>query len=204
MIIPSEVLEFINMKSKERCTYSLSDFFKIMYEKYYTDINIEFMYYFLDLINYENEFYVDCKKLYEYDVISPLDDIDNFLINKCKFTKDKDYTFWVKKTYSLTGKKIFKKNYFMTPEKFKYCVIKFSKTNMYIDYFLLLEKIHKYYNLYLKMSNDNKKNKSKRKYIYIQNISDSESSEEYVDTNYNSKKFKKQKILKCSKIINVV
>ena len=49
---------------------SLEDFFKNVHQKFYSDYDISFMKYFLELTEYEGEFIVHHSKLIEYGIVT--------------------------------------------------------------------------------------------------------------------------------------
>ena len=67
----SQVQEFIQtLVNNNETKMSLIDFFKTIHHKFYSDYDISFMEYFLELTEKEGEFVVHHEKLVEYGVVT--------------------------------------------------------------------------------------------------------------------------------------
>lgn len=129
----------------------LIDYFNEIHDKFYNTIDISFMKYFLDICDQPDEFIVDQDKLKEYGVINNLKPKD---IIKCleqyNFRKDKEY-HTDNVVSMLNGGRVYNKTLFkLTPESFKLCLIRSKNSKIYAHYYLLLEKVFKYYSIYQK------------------------------------------------------
>lgn len=130
--------QYIIQLSLRRKVLSLKEFFKLLHVQYYSDVDLSFMDTFLTMTKYENRFLVPFEKLQEYSVDKSLVELD--------LVEDQDY--------ELIDICESKNVYYLTPDAFKRCVLKYSKdASVYIDYYLLLEKVHCFYEYYNKLIN---------------------------------------------------
>jgi uncharacterized coiled-coil DUF342 family protein len=132
------------------------DFFKEVHTTYYSTQDISFMDYFLELINHDNEFYIHHSKLIEYGIMTSTQSY------KVK-TKLDDYGLIEGVDFTLNdivepvaqGGFVVSKHYHLTPYAFKICLMRSRKyknqpvdPTVYCTYYLLLEKVYKYYTDY--------------------------------------------------------
>ena len=138
---------------------SLLDFFKNIHSKFYSDYDISFMQYFLELTTREGEFMVHHEKLIEYGVMTSGRSNDvNKKLNALDLVENVDYSELrdVSQLRPQGGTSI-KKIYMLTPEAFKKCLMRAQRRPrqkvdpvIYCDYYLLLEKTYKLYTDYEK------------------------------------------------------
>lgn len=131
--------EFNTCLSNKSIYLKLEDYFSHIQIKYYPDLDISFMNYYLTLINNEENFIVEHIKLQEYGIINNSDDnIRQILDNTKLFVKNKDYL-------------VDNNEYKLTPKAFKICLIHSKNSKKYSKYYILLEHIFKKYQEYLIM-----------------------------------------------------
>ena len=130
---------------------TLNEYFKEIHSKFYSNINISFMDYFLELCNNENEFIVEHIKLQEYKVINNIDtskDIKKGL-DRLFLIENEDYQVY---TYNVPNRmkncNVIKKEYKLTPYAFKLCLIRAKNTKKYAKYFIFAEQVFKHYQEY--------------------------------------------------------
>ena len=69
----SQIQDFIQtLVNKNEMKIYLCDFFKIVHSKFYSNYDISFMKYFLELTSHEGEFVVHHEKLIEYGIVTSL------------------------------------------------------------------------------------------------------------------------------------
>ena len=154
-------IQEINTRLSNQIGYtSLVQYFDIIRNELYPNLNISFMKYFLELCSHKYEFIVNAIKLKEYGVLTNIDtskDIKNRLNGLC-LEIGTDYTMTNIKT-SLKGKRggatRGKNEYNLTPEAFKLCLIRSRNTLDYAKYYLLLEGVFDSYRDYQNMYKDN-------------------------------------------------
>ena len=112
--------------------------------------------YFLELTDYEDEFYVHHSKLVEYGVMTSTDssDVKKKLIS-LGLIENEDFELTDIRELRSQGGLSDKKVYYLTPESFKKCLMRAQyRSNqpvnplIYAHYYLLLEKIFKLYTSY--------------------------------------------------------
>ena len=136
---------------------SLEDFFKNIHSKFYSDYDISFMKYFLELTAQEGEFVVHHEKLIEYGIVTSnrsstiKEKLDNLVL-----VENEDYLLQDVLQQVPSGTK-HTKVYLLTPEAFKKCLMRAQRRPrqkvdpvIYCDYYLLLEKTYKLYTDYEK------------------------------------------------------
>ena len=139
---------------------SLEDFFKNIHQKFYSDYDISFIKYFLELTTREGEFVVHHEKLIEYGVMTSGRSNDvNKKLNALELVEDIDYSLLRDISQQWEGARGIKhtKVYKLTPEAFKNCLLRARKypnqkvdPKVYSRYYLLLEKTYKLYTDYEK------------------------------------------------------
>ena len=158
----NNIFEFNTYLSEQSNEYSLFTYFKEIHFKFYSDIDISFMEYFLELMKYENEFIVEHQKLKEYGVLTNIEttkDI-NRRLQSLMLIENEDYQVGnvaqvrIKSTGENTGN-VIKKEYKLKPSAFKLCLIRSKNSKKYAKYYLLLEKVFKYYQDYQVLYNKN-------------------------------------------------
>jgi len=139
---------------------SLEDFFKNIHQKFYSDYDISFMEYFLELTTREGEFVVHHEKLIEYGVMTSKQSSDvRVKLNALELVENIDYSLLRDISEQWEGARGIKhtKVYKLTPEAFKNCLLRARKypkqkidPKVYSRYYLLLEKTYKLYTDYEK------------------------------------------------------
>jgi hypothetical protein len=160
--------EYIQNLIQNETKLNLEDFFKSVHAKFYSNYDISFMKYFLELTEYEGEFIVHHSKLIEYGIVTSnrSSDIKEKLDN-LRLVENEDYHLRdVPQNLSFGGRP--KKVYMLTPEAFKKCLMRAQRRPkqtvdpvVYCDYYLLLEKTYKLYTDYEKQLEQNRTERSK-------------------------------------------
>lgn len=132
---------------------TMESFFKEIHDRFYSDIDVSFMEYFLELTKHEYEFVVPHAKLIEYGVITST--LSANILNKLKaldLENGKDYLLLDIQQPVKQGGFVTHKQYTLTPEAFKKCLMGARRytgqgvdPKIYLNYFLLLEKVFKLY-----------------------------------------------------------
>jgi hypothetical protein len=144
------LIQEFNYDSADRLIkYDMNDYFKLVHSKYYKNINIEFMEYFLSLIPQEDTFCVNQEKLQEYKVINNIDNTNNILktLKNYELKENVDYLLRNVSQQLSSGTK-HKKVYTLTPYAFKLCLIRAKNSFESANYYLMLEKVFYYYREY--------------------------------------------------------
>ena len=133
----------------------LIDYFKYVHHNYYEDINISFMDYFLEICKDNNKFIINQEKLKEYRVLNNIDTsaVIKRCLNQYNLIENKDYLLYNVVQQLPSGAK-YCKEYKLTPKAFKICLIKAKNSDIYANYYLLLEEVFKYYTDYEKEYRD--------------------------------------------------
>lgn len=151
--------EYINHLVETDTKTSLTDFFKQIHQRFYSEQDVSFMEYFLELTAHDGEFVVHHKKMIEYGIMSS--QRSNHVkekLDSLNLVENEDYS---ELTYicelRLQGGTSTKKTYMLNPEAFKKCLMRARRyPNQKIDpqifsnYYLLLEKTYKMYTDYEK------------------------------------------------------
>jgi hypothetical protein len=144
-------IQEFNYDSADRLIkYDVNDYFKLVHNKYYKNINIEFMEYFLSLVSQEDTFCVNQDKLQEYKVLNNIDTSQKILRSLEKFNLKENLDYRVANVGQPVqqGGISIKKVYTLTPHAFKLCLIRAKNSFEYADYYLMLEKVFYYYREY--------------------------------------------------------
>ena len=142
--------QFIQILIETGDKLSLEDFFKSVHRKFYSDYDISFMEYFLELTTREGEFVVHHEKLIEYGVVTSnrsstiKEKLDNLaLVENIDYSLLQDVLQQWKGSRGIKHTKVYK----LTPEAFKKCLMRAQRRPrqkvdpvVYCDYYLLLEK----------------------------------------------------------------
>lgn len=134
---------------------TVADFFKNVHEQFYSDVNISFMEYFLELTEHDNEFIVHHSKLVEYGIMTSNQSMHvKEKLNTLGLNEGDDYLLTDIREQLDSGAK-YSKVYMLTPQSFKKCLMRAKRNKnqpvdpvIYCDYYLLLERIHKLYTDY--------------------------------------------------------
>ena len=143
-------LQAFALKTAESLTnYTVNDFFNAVVQHFLPTMDLEFTTYFVYLITHNEECCVDHSKLVEYGVITDNNSahikrkLDTF---KC--VDGIDYTISTDQVLISNGGSKSKNTYNLTPRAFKLCLMRSKNTTKYSEYYLLLEQIQYYYNMY--------------------------------------------------------
>lgn len=141
--------EFNTYLSDKLRNVKLNEYFTLIQSQFYSELDISFMDYFLELCDNENEFIVDHIKLQEYKVINNLksSNIKDCLV-KSDLIENKDYRVLDVQQPVKQGGFSNKKEYKLTPYAFKLCLITAKNSKEYAKYYLLLEQVFKNYQKY--------------------------------------------------------
>jgi uncharacterized coiled-coil DUF342 family protein len=148
------ITKFNTYLSEKLKNIKLNEYFNLIHSQFYSNIDISFMDYFLELTNNENEFIVEHIKLQEYKVINNLITSANIKKNleRLMLIENEDYqVFQVEQSRSDNkhgGSNGNKKEYKLTPYAFKLCLIRSKNSKEYAKYYLLLEQVFKNYQEY--------------------------------------------------------
>jgi len=148
------ITDFNTYLSNKLKKIKLNEYFSLIQSQFYSNVNISFMDYFLELCNNENEFIVEHIKLQEYGVINNINtskDIKTRL-NSLMLIENEDYQVGNVSQSRLEnqhgGSNGNKKEYKLTPYAFKLCLIRSKNSKEYAKYYLLLEQVFKNYQEY--------------------------------------------------------
>ena len=144
-------LQFADNLSK----IDLTEFFGNVHDQIYSEIDVSFMNYFLEIVDRDGEFVVPHSKLLEYGIMTSTESSRvRAKLNDLGLVKDEDYTLDDVVERGKSGAQIHK-HYTLTPDAFKKCLMRAQRRAnqpidpvIYVDYYLLLEKIIKLYGVY--------------------------------------------------------
>jgi hypothetical protein len=165
----STIQEYSLKLANKMIEYNIKEYFNKIHHKFYSDLNIDFMDYFLSLIPKKHEFCVEQEKLQEYHVLNSVDTSQKILraLEKFNLKENVDYLLANVGQQSETSRGIkYSKVYTLTPHAFKLCLIRAKNSFEYANYYLMLEEIFYYYKEYQTqyqeaiISNISKDNKS--------------------------------------------
>lgn len=143
--------DFNTYLSEKLRNIKLNEYFNLIQSQFYSDLDISFMDYFLELCNNENEFIVDHIKLQEYGVLNNINtskDV-NRRLEALMLIENEDYLVGNVAQQSETSRGIkYAKEYKLTPYAFKLCLIRSKNSKKYAKYYLLLEQVFKHYQEY--------------------------------------------------------
>jgi len=152
--------EYIQNLIQNETKLNLEEFFKNIHQKFYSNQDISFMTYFLELTTQEGEFVVHHEKLIEYGVMTTKNSARvKDKLNALDLVEDVDYSLLEDILQQWEGSRGIKhtKVYMLTPEAFKTCLMRARKypnqivdPKIYSKYYLLLEKTYKLYTDYEK------------------------------------------------------
>jgi hypothetical protein len=139
-------LELAN--SLVKCT--LEDYFKAFHDNFYKDENIEFMGYFLSLIPKRKEFCVEHVKLQEYKVVNNLITSANILraLKQYDLEEGIDFNLFNVEQVRENRGTVNTKQYMLTPNAFKLCLIRAKNSKAYAKYYMRYEEMYYYYKYY--------------------------------------------------------
>ena len=142
-------------QARQLIKLSLEEFFIHVHAAYYSDQDISFMKYFLELTQHEEEFVVPHTKLHEFGIMSSTRSGDVLTkLNQLDLENEVDYLLRDISQQVKSGTK-HSKQYMLTPEAFKLSLMSAKKYPgqtvnplRYRKYYLLLEKVFKLYTDY--------------------------------------------------------
>lgn len=148
------LLQVITDKSnnllKEDTNIPIKEYIINIRNKYYPDLDISFMDFFMDM--YMNNTPISAELLSDYGVLSIKPDRKTLhnttiqrLFKRCHLIENIDYIF--RPQLGPKSKGAPKNIYHLSPDAFKICLISSENENKYRNYFLFLEKCIHYYNL---------------------------------------------------------
>ena len=134
---------------------NLTNFFKLIHSKYYNNIDISFMEYFIKLLDHDGKFYIHHNKLIDYGIMTSTESSKvKKRLNALNLIENEDYLLADVGEQHVSGIKIHK-DYYLTPDAFKLCLIRAQmranqpiNPKIYAKYYLLLEKMFNLYNYY--------------------------------------------------------
>jgi predicted nuclease with TOPRIM domain len=143
-------LQAFALKTAETLTnYTVNDFFNAVVQHFLPTMDLEFTTYFVYLITHNEECCVDHSKLVEYGVITDNDSAKiKRKLDSLKCVDGIDYTISTDQVLMPQGGSKSKNTYNLTPRAFKMCLMRSKNTTKYSEYYLLLEQIQYYYNMY--------------------------------------------------------
>jgi hypothetical protein len=123
----------------------LSEYFVEVHQKFYNNVNIAFMDYFLSIVDNDDQFVVEHDKLFTYGVINTkkMNDV-KVCLEQYNLIENEDYQVRNVPLNLISGGRP-KKEYKLTPYALKICLIRAKNSKRYANYYLLLEKVFKYY-----------------------------------------------------------
>jgi len=127
----------------------LIDYFYKIHSKFYKNVDITFMDYFLEICDQEDEFCIEQNKLQEYGVITNIrSSID---VKRCldQYNLNENFDYLIRNVADqLSSGTKYSKQYLLTPDAFKNCLIRAKNSYTYSKYYILLEKVFKNFNNY--------------------------------------------------------
>ena len=138
----NEIMAYNKQLADTLTNVTLSDYTTELHTRFYSNIDISFMKYFMDLIKCDNQFVVEHEKLIEFGVIitTRSNDIKRQM-DQYEFEEGKDYLMH---NVGRSNKKI----YILTPGTFKLALIRSKNTRIYATYYMFIEKLQSYYAYY--------------------------------------------------------
>lgn len=169
---------YANKLAQDLTKITMKEFFKQIHHRFYNDVDISFMEYFLKLTHQGEQFVVHHSKLREYGVMTSIESSKvKTKLDKLELKENKDYILLAymceqdRQNGILHEKEDFllghmseqdrkhggsnKKEYYITPKSFKKCLMRAKRHGdqpidpvIYCDYYLLLEDVYKLYTDY--------------------------------------------------------
>ena len=151
----STITEFNTYLSDKLRNVKLNEYFTLIQSQFYSNLDISFMDYFLELIDKKNEICIEHQKLIEYGIIKKTQDSSHIKDCILKFNAQENIDFECLtpersgvKRVGRGGSNGNKKEYKLTPKLFKLCLMRSIKENKYANYYLVLEECFYYYQEY--------------------------------------------------------
>jgi tetrahydromethanopterin S-methyltransferase subunit F len=146
----NEIVAYNKQLTDTLTKVDLTDYTTELHTRFYSNIDISFMEYFMELIKYKNQFVVEHEKLIEFGVITTTRSNDiKRQMDQYEFKDGKDYLLRnvAQQSESARGTKYTKK-YTLTPNAFKKCLVRSKNTDKYADYYMFIEELQFYYKCY--------------------------------------------------------
>lgn len=119
--------------------YDINTYYRLIHNNFFNAIDIDFMDFYLSIIENENTFIIDSNKLVELGIFDTLEIIPVYLeLNG--LVVDVDYQIKISQNEENQTE-----IYVLTADAFKLCAMSSPKTNKYRQYYLLFEKVHYFY-----------------------------------------------------------
>ena len=149
-------IEYNDYLIKNNINLTLIEYIKDANKKFY-EYDISFMEDFMELVN-RDDFCISHEYLKKYKIITINCDNSNIskMLKSRGLDEGKDFNPLQEEVVRKNGSIVKKTVYYLTPDAFKKCLIGSTKTDKYANYFLLLEKMIKFYNQYQLKLKDNK------------------------------------------------
>jgi hypothetical protein len=141
--------EYINYLVDNQVNVNIIEFVKELNKLKY-NIDISFIDEFIELVE-KNECCIHHNMLQKYGVTALKGGTSHVreMLNQYKFINNEDYLLTNVREQLPSGTK-YKNEYYLHPRAFKKCLMRSRNTNIYADYYLLLEECVKYFNDYQK------------------------------------------------------
>lgn len=145
------ITEFNNSLIENADKISMKDYFNMIKNILFPDLDLSFVEFFQELCLNKGKFCVSSDKLVEYGVlIDHKGVIDQCIMFTRKFEENIDYISERKQSYACNGKKTrYFTEYFLTPFAFKECLMRSKNETKYCKYYILLEMVYVYYKDYI-------------------------------------------------------
>jgi hypothetical protein len=141
------IQSFTDKIYNDKIEMTVSDYIKEIQVRFYSDIRIDFMNDFLAICRRRGEFCVTQDILEKYGLV----DQDPSHVKKFIERKNlKNGVHYVIRDIKSKNNNRTHKEYFLTPDGFKICLMRTIKTTEYCDYYVLLETAISYYDEYQK------------------------------------------------------
>ena len=148
--------EYALKLSENTVKITMKEFFTSIHSNYYSDHDISFMNYFLELCDKEGQFVVPHTKLIEYGIMTSTQSNDvKTKINRIGLKIDEDFLLRDVSEQKIGSGGSNKRLYILTPEAFKLCLLQTQRRPdqpidpvIYCNYYMLLEKVFKLFTDY--------------------------------------------------------
>jgi hypothetical protein len=145
------IVDRSNAIKSENTSVTIKEYIINIRNKYYPDLDISFMEFFMDM--YDNNESISAELLAIYGVLSIKPDRKSLhsvtlknLFKRCHLIENIDYSLRPQLWPQSRGLK-YKDVYYLTPKAFKICLISSENETKYRDYYLFLEECIHYYNI---------------------------------------------------------
>lgn len=149
-----QILKRSDAIKQENTNMAIKDYIKLVRDKYYPELDISFIDFFMDM--YEKNKSISAELLATYGVLSIKPNRKSLgnstierLLKRCHLLESVDYSLRLQlgaQSNTIRGVK-YKDVYYLTPKAFKVCFISSENETNYRDYCLFLEECVHYYNI---------------------------------------------------------